>query len=122
MSYTLGVDWGDLKHFTGTIDLGYNNTGVVQTKLHFTGDEIISEDVMSGEMVDHVIDHVDQMRDRQRQGRPGGDWVGSIPLPLWTAWRKEWQRGPKLHGVRWRAFFTTKFMHSDYSKFRAGNI
>lgn len=117
-----GLTWDDVKDVHGTFDLGYNATGVIKSRIHFTGDEIITEDVMSGEAVDLVIGHVEHMRNRQKAKRPGGDYVGSIPYPLWAAWRKEWQAGPRQHGVKWRKFFTMKFMDRDHEKFRAGNL
>lgn len=122
MNGAIGIDWGDLAKWQGTIDLGMNATGVVHSRLHKTEDEIIIHEEMPAEVVGSIMAHVDKLRDRIRQRRPGGDLVGHIPIVMWYAWRREWQRGPKLHGVTWRAFFAGKFMDRDHSKFRAGNI
>ncbi len=122
MQHVIGVDWDDLRHFQGTIELGANATGVIGTRIHRTDDELILEEYMPGEYVDEVIASVNKLRDRVRKRRPGGDLVGQIPLPLWYAWRKQWEAGPKLHGVLWRAFFRGKFMDGENAKFRAGNI
>ncbi len=122
MQHVVGVDWDDLRHFQGTIELGANATGVIGTRIHKTDDELILEEYMPAEYVDEVIASVEKLRDRVKQRRPGGDLVGQIPLPLWYAWRKQWEAGPKQHGLLWRAFFRSKFMDSENAKFRAGNI
>lgn len=118
----LGIDWGDLEGFHGTIDFGYSPLNTVTSRLHKTDDEIIIQEEQPAEVVDAIIASVNRLRDRVRGRRPGGDLVGQIPKVLWYAWRREWQRGPKQHGVTWRAFFAGKFMDRDHSKFRAGNI
>ena len=122
MQASIGIDWGDLASFHGTLDLGANATGVIGTRLHKSSDELILEEYMPGELVDEVIASVTRLRDRIKMRRPGGDLVGHIPLVLWYAWRKEWMAGPRLHGITWRAFFRGKFMDRDHSKFRAGDI
>ena len=117
-----GLTRDEIVNLRGDFDLGFNATGVVQSSIHFTGDEIVVRESMPGVFVDEIMDSVARLRDAASKRRPGGVLKGQIPVTLWYAWRREWERGPKLHGVLWRAFFSGKFMDSDHSKFRAGNI
>lgn len=112
----------DLRKLHGSFDLGFNATGVVHSSVHFQDGEVIVQESMPGVYVDQIIDSVAALRDAATKRRPGGVLKGQIPITLWYAWRREWERGPKLHGVLWRAFFTGKFMDRDHSKFRAGSI
>lgn len=117
-----GLDAAAVKQLHGSYDLGWNATGVVQSSVHFTGDEVVVLESMPGVFVDQIIDSVAALRDAASKRRPGGMLKGQIPITLWYAWRRQWEAGPKLHGVLWRAFFTGKFMDRDHSKFRAGNL
>ena len=122
MSRIAGIDWDTIRNIRGSFDLGWSETGLTRNSIHFTGDEIITQEEMPGCHVQTIMDDVAELRGRMKTRRPGGDLVGKIPVTLWYMWRREWERGPKLHGVLWRAFFTSKFMDSDHSKFRAGNL
>ncbi len=117
-----GIDWGEVSDIRGDFNLGFNATGVVESSIHFTGDEIIIRESMPAAHVQTIMDSVDALAHRIRTRRPGGDLVGQIPITIWYAWRNEWKRGPKQHGVLWRAFFRSKFMDRDFSKFRAGKL
>ncbi len=110
--------WDELKHFRGCLHLGKNATGVIDTNLHFTGDEIIVEETMPGEFVQEIIDAVAALSLQAKRRRPGGHLIGQLPLPIWRGWRKQWEAGPKQNGVLWRAFMTSKLMDRDWGKFR----
>lgn len=113
-----GIDWGDLEGFVGDIDLGFNNTGVIKSSIHFTGDEIIVKEEMPAPFVQEIMDSVARLSAEAKSRRPGGHLVGQLPLPIYYAWQKEWARTGKAHGVLWRAFMMQKLMDGDYSKFR----
>lgn len=114
------LDLLDPKKLHGTYDLGFNSTGVVHTKLIIDGDSMTTVDEMPAPYVQACMDSVARLADSVKKRRPGGHLSGQIPFPIWQKWRKEWELGPKLHGVLWRAFFNSKFMDRDYSKFRVG--
>jgi len=122
MSRIAGLENIDFRNLRGDYSLGLNATGVIESSVHFTGDEIIIRESMPAQYVQDVMDSVKALQHRVKTRRPGGDLVGQIPMTLYYAWRREWEKGPKQHGVLWRAFFTGKFMDRDFSKFRAGNI
>ncbi|MFA5996171.1 MAG: hypothetical protein WC790_00390 [Candidatus Paceibacterota bacterium] len=113
-----GVDWSDLKSLHGDYDLGFNATGVIETSLHVRDDEIIVRESMPGHHVQTIMDEVAAFADTIKKRRPGGHIAGKIPFTLWRVWRKQWEDGPKQHGMLWRAFFSSKFYDADYSKFR----
>jgi hypothetical protein len=113
-----GINWDDLKDFVGDIDLGFNNTGVIRSSVHFTGDEIIVKEEMPAPFVQDIMDSVAALSAQVKRRRPGGHLIGQLPLPLYYGWRKEWERTGKQHGVLFRAFLMSKLMDSDYSKFR----
>ena len=117
-----GLPVDDIRHLQGSFDLGWNGTGVVQSSIHFEDGDVIVQESMPGVFVDQIIDSVAALREANTRRRPGGILKGRIPITTWYAWRREWERGPKQHGVLWRAFFTGKFMDHDHSKFRAGNL
>lgn len=122
MSRIAGIDWGTIRGLHGSFDLGWREDGMTRSSIHFTGDEIVTQEEMPACHVQTIMDDVEKLRHRTKLRRPGGDLVGQIPVTLWYMWRREWERGPKLAGVLWRAFFTSKFMDRDFSKFRAGNL
>lgn len=114
---TAGVSWNDLHAFRGTLDLGFNGSGVIRNEMHFTGDEIVTTEVMPGHFVQDIMDEVAALRSQVRTRPPGGAIVGKVPLPLWRMWRKAWEAGPKQHGVLWRAHLSRMLDDRDYSKF-----
>ena len=113
-----GLTPNDYQHLQGrTFNLGWNATGVIQSSIHFDADEIIIRDEMPGVVVEEVMRSVARLQETCRRRRPGGFVKAQIPLPLHMAWRREWERGPRLHGVLWKAFLTSKIEDRDYSKF-----
>jgi hypothetical protein len=113
-----GLTGADLKHLHGHYDLGWNATGVIRSHLHVDADEIIIREEMPGAVVDEIMAEVAAFADRAKRRKGGMELVGKIPLPIYVAWRKQWERGPRLHGVLWRAFLESKLLDRDYSRFR----
>jgi hypothetical protein len=118
MSSVAGLHYDDVKDIRGTVSLGMNSTGVIESRVHFTGDEIITEEVMPAPFVEAIMAEVAALSDQVKKRRPGGELVGQLPLPIYWGWHRQWEKGPKLHGVLWRAFLTSKLMDRDYSRFR----
>lgn len=114
------LDLLDRKHLHGTFDLGRNATGVIDSRIHFTDDEVIIEDSMPAQYVQQCMDEVARLADNINTRKPGGFVSGRIPLPLYHSWRNAWEAGPKLHGVLWRAFLMTKLQDRDYRKLWTG--
>jgi len=112
----------DPRKMHGTLDFGTNHTGIIQSRLHFTGDEIISEERGPALLTQQCFQDVERLRDQIGKRRPGGHVAGRIPLPLYYAWQREWEHTGKQHGVLWRAFLTGKIMDRDHSKFKVQNI
>lgn len=116
------LDEFDPRQMHGTLDFGANATGVIQSRLHFTGDEIIAEDVMSGAGVQTILDSVAELRANMRKRPKGGVVGGKIPLPLYATWRRVWEATAKKDGMLWRAFLTSKLMDADNSRLRTMNL
>lgn len=112
-----GLTGADLKHFHGHYDLGWNATGVIRSHIHFDADEIIIRDEMPGEHVETIMAEVAAFSDQVKRRKDGMALVGKIPLPIYMAWRKLWEKGPKLQGVLWHAFLMGQLMDRDYSRF-----
>lgn len=111
-------DLGNPRKLRLDINAGFNATGVIHDRLIIRDGEAVRVSTMPAPYVDQCIDEVKRLSDATKRRRPGGVIHGRIPMVLWQAWRDEWKRGPKQHGVLWRAFFNSKFMDRDYSKFR----
>lgn len=118
MTRVAGVTTDDLRHMHGTYDLGWNATGVIRSRLHVTAEEIVIEDEMPGEHVETIMAEVAAMADAAKSRKDGMHLVGKLPLPIWALWRKQWQAGPRAHGVLWRAFLMGKLLDGDFSRFR----
>jgi hypothetical protein len=116
------LDLFDVKKLQGTHDLGFNGTGVIHTKLIIDSDYITTVDTMPARYVQQCMDEVKQLSENAKKRRPGGYIKGRLPMTLWQMWRRQWEQGPKLHGVLWRAFLNSKLMDSDYSKFRVDGV
>jgi hypothetical protein len=116
---TPDIDW---KRLRGSYDLGFNATGVIRNAIHFTGDEVITTETMPAEYVEDCMREVAALGEAMRGRRPGGKVRGRIPLPLYRMWRKQWENGPKLYGLLWRAFLNSKLMDSDYKRFRVEGV
>lgn len=112
----------DPRKMRGTLDFGANATGVIHSRLHFTGDEIISEDVMPAWAVTECLEDVKRLSERVKSRKKGGEVAGRIPLPLYATWRKQWENTGKKDGLLWRAFLTSKLMDGDFSRFRTMNL
>lgn len=112
----------DLKKLHGTHNLGYDASGCVHTKLIIDGDYITTVNEMPAHHVQTCMDEVKRLSDNAKARKPGGAVRGRIPMPLYQLWRKQWQTGPMLHGVLWRAFLNSKLMDRDYSKFRVEGV
>lgn len=113
------LDLFDPKALRGDYDLGFNAAGV-HTRLIIDSDYITTVDTLPAPVVEQCMREVAALSDQIKSRRPGGHLAGKIPFPIWQAWRKQWASGPKAYGLTWRAFFNSKFMDSDYRKFRAG--
>ncbi len=111
-----------VRDFRGAIDLGLSHGGVIENRLFFTGDEIIAIQSMPAQYVQQCMDEVARLSENAKRRRPGGYIRGRIPEPIYWAWRCEWQKGPRLHGVIWRAFLDGKLKDRDYSKFRVKGV
>lgn len=112
----------DLRKLRGSFDLGWNGTGVIRSKVHFTGDEIIIHEEMPGAYVQQCMDEVHALSDAMKRRRPGGKIRGRVPLPIYFMWRRAWEKGPKLHGVLWKAYLNSQLMDRDYSRFRVEGV
>jgi hypothetical protein len=111
------LDW---KNFHGSYHLGRNATGVIDSSIHFTGDEVIIEDTMPAEYVQECFDEVARLSDNINDRKPGGFVAGRLPLPIYHMWRKAWEAGPKQQGLLWGAFLMTKLQDRDYRKLWTG--
>jgi hypothetical protein len=118
MARVAGLTTDDLPTLHGDYDLGWNATGVIRSHLHISAEEIIIREEMPGAIVEEVMAEVARFADQAKNRKAGMVCQGKIPLPIWAGWRKEWERGPKLHGVLWKAFLMGKLLDRDYSKFR----
>jgi hypothetical protein len=118
MGHVAGVTAADLKHLHGHYDLGWNATGVIRSHLHIDADEIVIRDEMPGAVVDVVMAEVAAFADRVKNRKAGMELVGKLPLPLHLAWRRQWNAGPRQHGVLWKTFLMGKLLDRDYSRFR----
>jgi len=114
------LDLFDPDKLRGSYDLGFNGTGVIRDRLIIDGDSMTRVSEMPGVYVQQCMDEVARLSHRIQTRRPGGELTGRLPMPIYEAWRREWNNGPKQHGVLWRAFFNQKFYDRDYSKFRVG--
>ena len=112
-----GLTWDDVRDVRGDFDLGTNATGVINSSIHFTGDEIITVDSMPAAYVQDIMDSVARFQAEAKRRRPGGHIKAQLPLPIWKGWRRQWEQGPRKWGVIWRAFLTSKIEDRDYSKF-----
>ena len=112
----------DLRKIHGDFDLGVNATGVISTSIHFTGDEIITREVMPAEYVQRCFDEVHALGEQMRGRRQGGKIKGRIPLPIYVMWRREWEKTGKQYGLLWRAFLSSKLMDGDWKKFRVDGV
>jgi len=115
------LDVFNIDQLRGTHDLGYDQAGI-RTKLVIDGDSITTVNEMHGAYVQQCMDEVKRLSDMAKTRRPGGTIRGRIPMPLYQMWRKQWEDGPKLHGVLWRAFLAVKIEDRDYSKFRVEGV
>jgi hypothetical protein len=115
MPRLLGVDVRDLR---GSHDLGWNATGVIRSSIHIDADEIVIRDEMPGAIVDEIMSEVADFAHAVKRRGDGMELAGKLPLPIYAGWRKQWEAGPKQHGVLWRAFLMSKLMDRDYSRFR----
>lgn len=106
----------------GTMDFGWNATGVIRSKLHFTGDEIISEDTMPQAGLDAIMDDVAALSTRVKNRKEGGVVGGKIPLTLFYSWRQEWENTKKQQGMLWTAFLISKLMDGDFKRLRTMNL
>lgn len=113
-----GVTGDDLRHLHGTYDFGWNATGVIRSYLHVDADEIIIREEMPGAVVDEIMAEVAAFSDSVKRRKDGLVLQGKIPLPIYAAWRKQWEATDKQQGVLWRAFLMSKLMDRDYSRFR----
>lgn len=111
-----------LKDLRGDFDLGFNATGVIQSSVHFTGEEIIIRESMPAQYVQQCFDEVARLSENAKKRRPGGKIRGRIPFPIYGAWRREWEKTGKLHGLLWSAFLNTKLMDRDYSRLRVQGV
>lgn len=119
MQRVAGLTPADFRHLHGTYDLGWNATGVIRSRMHVTAEEIVIEEEMPGAVVDEIMAEVARFADAVKSRKDGGlELLGKLPLPIWALWRKQWNAGPKQHGVLWRAFLTGKLMDGDFSRFR----
>ena len=114
----LGVDLDELRNFVGEVDLGFNATGCINSKVHFTGDEIIIEDTMPAHYVQDILDSVEAFGNQVRNRKSGGEIVGQIPLPIYHMWQKEWANTKKQDGMLFGAFLMQKLCDRDYSKLK----
>jgi|SRR5262245_5553601 len=119
MAKVAGLTPDDLPKMQGTHDLGWNATGVIRSRLHVTAEEIVIEEEMPGCIVDEIMAEVAAASDAAKSRKPGEiRRVGSIPLPIYMLWLRQWQAGPRQHGVLRSAFIMGKLLDNDYSRFR----
>ena len=110
-----GVRFKDLH---GDHDLGWNANGVTFSSMHIDAESVILREEMPGVIVEEVMASVARLSDSMKGRKRGGVVQGQIPTPIYFAWHKEWEKGPKQWGVLWRAFLNTKLLDRDYSRFR----
>lgn len=97
--------------------IGWNASGVTYSSVHISAEEIILREEMPGVIVDEIMASVARFQSQVKRRRPGGHLKGQIPTPLYAAWQREWERGPRKWGVVWKAFLSSKLHDRDYSKF-----
>lgn len=97
--------------------LGYS--GVVETRVHFEGDEFITEDIQHGPVIQAILDQNQADRSMGPNRRALGRHAGRIPLTLLDSWRKEWER---KHSDKWewKTFLVMRMNDRDYSYLRTG--
>ena len=99
------------------VSLGYS--GPIETRLHFDGDVMVSEDIMHGRQVQAILDQNQRDRSMGHRGHTAGRHAARIPMPMLADWYQDWERN---HSDKWEwmTFLTSKINSRDYSKLRTG--
>lgn len=100
--------------------LGFNATGVVETKVAHEDGDVILIDEMPASVVQHILDT--NHENRQAGDRPGGPTgngmlCGSMPITTWQEWKNEWKAGPRLWGQPWNKFLMAKLKDPAHKNF-----
>jgi hypothetical protein len=103
-------------------NLGDNGNGTY-TELRVSDDEIISRDVMPGQYVQNILDVNSRFRAEGRQPNRNahGRLAASIPLPIYTEWRKSWMTKYK-DDWSWKTYLTMKINSRDYSHLKTNEM
>lgn len=107
----------ELDSMRGDHFLGWNENGVTYSTVHISADEIILREEMPGHLVDEIMASVAAFQTQARKRRPGGELIGQVPTPLYFAWKRQWDKGPRQNGILWRTFLSQKLHDTDYSRF-----
>lgn len=103
-------------------NLGSNGNGT-ETIIRFDDDELISTDVMSGRNVQSILDTNAAFRAQGRRPNKNahGRLAASIPIPVYTEWRKQW-REKYRDDWTWKTFLTMKLNSRDYSHLKTNEM
>lgn len=100
-------------------DYTLSNNGVIENRVSISGDgEIVSRDIMNARNVQHILDVNKEIRNGAHHNRVAkGHKAASIPIPIWSEWRKEWKTKRRDY-MTWQTFLAAKLNSSEYSKLR----
>lgn len=95
-----------------------SDNGVIQTRLSIEGDELITQDVMSAQGVQSILDHNKRVsNDRMHNPQAKGRLAASIPAPLYYSWKKEWNEKHRDKWA-WKTYLVSKINNPDYKYLR----
>ena len=97
--------------------LGYS--GAIETRVHFEGDEMITEDIMHAKQVQAILDQNQADRSMGHNRFARGRHAARIPLPMLHDWRQDWEKN-HTDKWEWQTFLISKINSRDYSKLRTG--
>lgn len=98
-----------------------SDNGAVENIVSFNDDgEMVMRDVMSSDRVQSVLDHNARLRNHGiHNPRAHGRHAASIPITMWTEWRKTWM---SYHSDKWtwQTYLAAKLADSDNAYLRTG--
>lgn len=100
----------------------FSGGGVTSSGVYEEDGQIICVEKMPGWAIEKILDHNRAIQNMGKRSTDRGRLAGSIPITLWTLWRNEWMKGPKLWGVPWKKFKARKLNSADYSKLRSEKL
>lgn len=104
------------------LSLGRNWNGT-ETVVHVDDDELITRDVMSGRNVQSILDRNHDARSLGRKPNPQaqGRLAASIPIPVYTEWRKEW-RTKYRQDWTWKTYLSMKLNSRDFAYLKTNEM